>query len=24
MPYVDPDLLVKVRAARWGNVGGGK
>jgi hypothetical protein len=24
MPYVDPDLLVKVKAARWGNVGGGK
>ena len=24
MPYVDPDLLVKVKAARWNNVGGGK
>jgi hypothetical protein len=24
MPYVDPDLLVKVKSARWSNVGGGK
>jgi putative metallopeptidase DUF4344 len=24
MPYVDPDLLVKVKSARWANVGAGK
>jgi putative metallopeptidase DUF4344 len=24
MPYVDPDLLVKVKSARWSNVGAGK
>jgi hypothetical protein len=24
MPFVDPDLVIKVKASRWGNVGDGK
>jgi len=24
MPFVDPDLLIKVKASRWQNVGDGK
>jgi hypothetical protein len=24
MPFVDPDLVVKVKASQWNNVGGGR